>query len=64
MPTNDEAVSANAVGVLEIPNSTLKGNQAYDLLRREIVSCRILPGTRFTEAELIERFNWVKPAAA
>lgn len=57
MPTNDEAVSANAVGVLEIPNSTLKGNLAYDLLRREIVSCRILPGTRFTEAELIERFE-------
>lgn len=43
--------------VLEIPNATLKGRQAYDLLRREIVSCRILPGTRFTEAELMERLE-------
>ena len=44
-------------GILEVPNATLKGNQAYDLLRREIVSCRILPGTRFTEAELMERLE-------
>ncbi|MBP2147809.1 MULTISPECIES: GntR family transcriptional regulator [Xanthobacter] len=43
--------------VLEIPSATLKGRQAYDLLRREIVSCRILPGTRFTEAELMERLE-------
>ena len=44
-------------GTLAVPNSTLKGNQAYDLLRREIVSCRILPGMRFTEAELMEKFE-------
>ena len=40
-----------------VPVPTLKGNQAYDLLRREIVSCRILPGVRFTEAELMEKFE-------
>jgi DNA-binding GntR family transcriptional regulator len=43
--------------VLEVPNATLKGNQAYELLRREIISCRILPGTRFTEAELMDRLE-------
>ncbi|MEP9380583.1 GntR family transcriptional regulator [Aquabacter sp. CN5-332] len=42
---------------VEVPASTLKGNQAYDILRREIISCRILPGTRFTEAEIMERFE-------
>lgn len=42
---------------LEIPNATLKGNQAYERLRREIISCRILPGSRFTEAALMERFE-------
>jgi DNA-binding GntR family transcriptional regulator len=42
---------------LEVPSVTLKGNQAYERLRREIVSCRILPGARFTEAELMERFE-------
>ena len=40
-----------------VPSATFKGNQAYDLLRREIVSCRIFPGTRFTEAELMARFE-------
>ena len=44
-------------GVLEVPNATLKGNLAYELLRREIISCRILPGTRFTEAELMDRLE-------
>lgn len=44
-------------GTLAVPHATLKGNQAYDLLRREIVSCRILPGTRFTEAELMDKFE-------
>jgi DNA-binding GntR family transcriptional regulator len=44
-------------GIVEVPNATLKGNQAYELLRREIVSCRILPGTRFTEAELMDRLE-------
>lgn len=38
------------------PDATLRGNQAYDLLRREIVSCRLLPGARFTEPELMDRF--------
>jgi DNA-binding GntR family transcriptional regulator len=45
------------LGTLAVPNATLKGNQAYDLLRREIVSCRIFPGMRFTEAELMEKFE-------
>ncbi len=45
-----------AAGVLAVPSATLKANQAYDTLRREIVSCRLLPGTRFTEVELMERF--------
>lgn len=48
---------SDAGHVLEIPSATLKGRQAYDLLRREIVSCRILPGTRFTEAELMGRLE-------
>ncbi|MFS8037520.1 GntR family transcriptional regulator [Xanthobacter sp. AM11] len=43
--------------MLEVPSTTLKGNQAYEMLRREIVACRILPGTRFTEAELMERLD-------
>jgi DNA-binding GntR family transcriptional regulator len=43
--------------VLAVPPSTLRANQAYDLLRRAIVSCRILPGTRFTEAEVMERYE-------
>lgn len=38
-------------------DATLRGNQAYDLLRREIVSCRIMPGARFTEPEMMERFG-------
>ncbi|MFL1874187.1 GntR family transcriptional regulator [Hansschlegelia beijingensis] len=37
--------------------TTLRGNQAYDLLRREIVSCRIMPGARFTEPEMMERLQ-------
>ncbi len=37
--------------------TTLRGNQAYDLLRREIVSCRIMPGARFTEHEMMERLQ-------
>ena len=46
-----------AVGVLAVPDATRKGNQAYDLMRRAIVACRLLPGTRFTEAEAMERFG-------
>ena len=42
---------------VEVPHSTLKGNHAYDILRREIVSCRLLPGARFTEPELMERLK-------
>ncbi|MFD1703587.1 GntR family transcriptional regulator [Methylopila henanensis] len=38
-------------------DAALKGRQAYDLLRREIVSCRIMPGARVTEPELMERFG-------
>ncbi|WP_245479816.1 GntR family transcriptional regulator, partial [Hansschlegelia zhihuaiae] len=38
-------------------DSTLRGNHAYDLIRREIVSCRIMPGARFTEPELMERYG-------
>ncbi len=53
----DSDRGSDAGHVLEIPGATLKGRQAYDLLRREIVSCRILPGTRFTEAELMERLE-------
>lgn len=41
---------------IAMPDVTLKGNQAYDLIRREIVSCRIMPGSRFTEPELMDRF--------
>lgn len=42
---------------VETPDATLRGNQAYDLLRREIVSCRIMPGARFTEPEMMDRFQ-------
>jgi DNA-binding GntR family transcriptional regulator len=31
--------------------------QAYEVLRREIVACRLAPGARLTEAELMERFG-------
>jgi DNA-binding GntR family transcriptional regulator len=43
--------------IVEVSNSTLKGNHAYDILHQEIVSCRLLPGARFTEAELMERLE-------
>ena len=46
--------------VLLVPPATLKGNQAYDIVRREIVSCRLMPGTRFTETEVMERFAFGK----
>jgi DNA-binding GntR family transcriptional regulator len=49
--------AAQSDGTLEIPIATLKGNQAYERLRREIISCRILPGSRFTEAELMDRLE-------
>ncbi|WP_284286494.1 GntR family transcriptional regulator, partial [Methylobacterium gregans] len=51
------SVRPTLADVLAVPDATLKGNQAYDILRREIVSCRLLPGTRFTEAEVMERFE-------
>ena len=35
----------------------VRANQAYDLLRREIVSCRILPGSHVTEPELMDRYS-------
>jgi DNA-binding GntR family transcriptional regulator len=53
-------VRASGASVVTMPTATLKANQAYDILRREIVSCRILPGTRFTETELIDRFGFGK----
>lgn len=57
MADERERGRASDPAVLEVPGTTLRGNQAYDLLRREIVSCRILPGTRLTEAELMDRFE-------
>lgn len=35
----------------------LKCRHAYDTLRREIVSYRMLPGTRFTELEIMDRYG-------
>lgn len=49
--------SVHASTVVGMPSATLKASQAYDALRQEIVSCRLLPGTRFTEAELMARFG-------
>lgn len=49
--------AARSGGILESPGATLKGEQAYERLRREIILCRILPGSRFTEAELMDRFE-------
>ncbi len=57
MKDHPETRAVETGAVLEVPSSTLKGNQAYEILRRELVSCRILPGTRFTEAELMERLE-------
>ena len=34
-----------------------RADKAYALFRREIVACRIAPGTRLTEPELTERFG-------
>lgn len=42
---------------ITLHDAALRGSQAYDLLRREIVSCRIMPGARFTEPEMMERFD-------
>lgn len=39
------------------PDAALRGNHAYELIRREIVSCRIMPGARVTEPELMGRFG-------
>ncbi len=50
------ALSFRSAGAITVPATTLKGNQAYDILRREIVSCRLLPGISITETELMERF--------
>lgn len=52
-----EQAATYSEGNLQIPSATLKGNQAYERLRREIVSCRLLPGARFTEAELMDRYQ-------
>jgi DNA-binding GntR family transcriptional regulator len=57
LPEKSEADFSEPGGILNVPESTLRANQAYHRLRREIVSCRIFPGTRFTEAELMERIK-------
>ncbi|MGQ4274403.1 GntR family transcriptional regulator [Terrihabitans sp. B22-R8] len=49
-------MTAKAETTIPMPAAALKGEQAYELLRSEIVLCRILPGTRFTELELMERY--------
>ena len=55
--SEQRARSSGQDSIVEVPTSTLKGNHAYDVLRREIVSCRMMPGTRFTEAELMDRLE-------
>lgn len=41
---------------ISTPDAALRGDQAHRLIRREIVACRIPPGARFTEPELMDRF--------
>ncbi len=43
--------------VTSLGENGLRGDQAYDRLRLEILSCRILPGTQLTEAAIMERFD-------
>ncbi|MDR4307991.1 GntR family transcriptional regulator [Chelatococcus sambhunathii] len=37
-------------------DDAFRADQAYSVIRRAIVSCGIMPGARFTEAELMARF--------
>ncbi|WP_051460043.1 GntR family transcriptional regulator [Methylopila sp. 73B] len=53
----DEQRPPRQAAEIAMPEATLRGAQAYDLIRREIVSCRILPGARVTEPELMDRFG-------
>lgn len=53
----DDARRPDAASNVSLHKEALRGNLAYDLIRREIVSCRILPGTLFSEPELMERFE-------
>lgn len=55
--TEDVRSGRAATGRATLHDMALKGDQAYDLIRREILSCRILPGARVTEPELGERFG-------
>lgn len=43
--------------VTSLGEQVLRGDQAYERLRLEIVSCRILPGSQLTEAAVMERFE-------
>jgi len=49
-------VTGSAINLMARPDA-IRADRAYDLLRQEILSCRILPGSHFTEPELIERFS-------
>ncbi len=40
-----------------ISDHALRGDQAYERLRLEIISCRLLPGSQLTEPEIMERFE-------
>ena len=53
---NAAKLSLQAGGVTSLPDQALRGDQAYERLRLEIVSCRILPGTQLTEATIMDRF--------
>lgn len=55
--SDDDGAARGPSAVVAMHDATLRGNQAYDLLRREIVSCRIMPGARFTEPEMMDRFH-------
>ena len=49
--------SLEAVDAVSISDHALRGDQAYERLRLEIISCRLLPGSQLTEAEIMERFK-------
>ncbi|MGO6694446.1 GntR family transcriptional regulator [Rhizobium johnstonii] len=45
---------------ISIMDGTKKGDRAYDVLRREIVSCRMMPGSLLSEPEVMQRFEIAK----
>lgn len=51
------ASSIDAGDVSSLGDHTLRADVAYQRLRLEIVSCRILPGTQLTEAAIMDRFK-------